>query len=305
MNPFAASTLADVLSLVAAGIILAAAWLLLPRPRWRRQASRTWVDVPPSEVGPALAGVLRSGGTASDHHLAALLIDLAVRGYLRFDEHRTPENKVGHRLVRGDRPADHLEPYEGEIIERALGTTGSIELSALRERGNTDAVRGLLEEEVRRRGWIRRRPTAQRAYALSLAAILAVVGAGLLLIAFTRGSAGGIPTMGLGWPGVVFLLVAVVAGRFGRRPARRLPPAPPTEHRVPVAYLPAPRAHGVVAWAIAVAADPRSRGGGAGDGGAYAQAQVQAWFLPFQGSGPPPDPWGGSPRSSVRTHLRL
>lgn len=224
INPFAASTLGDDLGLVAVGVLAILAWLFLPHPHWRRKISQTWVDVPPPGVSPALAGVLRNDGTASDHQFAAILVDLATRGHLRFEEYRTSTNKLGRRIVRGSGSGDRLETYEAKLMHGLFGTRESAELKTTLEHGRSIklVICDLLEEEVRRRGWMRRRPTTQRKLAVWLAALLAGGGVLFFVLAVTTGSIGGVPTVGLGRAAVAFLAAAAIVRWCGRQPPRTI-----------------------------------------------------------------------------------
>ena len=77
-------------------------------------------------MSPALAGVLRSDGTPGSRHVAAIVLDLAARGYLRFEETTDSDRtQVRQRVVRGDRPPADLAPYEATVVEGLLGSKDS------------------------------------------------------------------------------------------------------------------------------------------------------------------------------------
>ncbi len=152
--------------------------------------------------------------------MAATIVDLAARGYLRFEETTSSRGRAGRRIVRGDRSAGDLMPYEAKVVECLIGRERP------RYRGGSAALSSpwtaraviydLMEEETVRRGWFRRPLGVQRTRTTWLAVSLALAGAALLTAAMV---AGGVPA-GLGWPALTFLVAAVAVRIIGRRPAR-------------------------------------------------------------------------------------
>ncbi len=210
--PFAPTLPAGVLTLVAFAVAAVAAWRFLPR-RVRRTARAASPG-----VRPGLAGALRRGGVAGSRDVAATIVDLASRGYLRFEE--TPDRgRTKQRIVRGDRSAADLMPYEAKTVECLIGRErlgyrgGSVTLSS--PWTARAAIYDLMEEETIQRGWFRRPLRAQRTRTGRLAALFGAAGA-VLFIAAT--GVDGVPA-GLGWPALVFFASAVAVRTVGRRPA--------------------------------------------------------------------------------------
>ena len=225
---FTFSMIAGVLVLLAVGVVAGFAWMCMARPVRRARGAAAPVDSPPHGMGPGLAGVLRNDGDARARQVSAVLVDLATRGYLRFEETKVSKKETGRRLVRGERSAEDLESYEAKVIEVAIGSEGSyarqdeISVATLRKRGwdRWKAVCDLLEQEACGRGWFRWRRRVQRAFAAWLAVGLGVVGAGFLIVVSAGGEVGGVPTAGFGWVVVAFFAAAVAVGVLGRWPAR-------------------------------------------------------------------------------------
>jgi uncharacterized membrane protein YgcG len=222
--PFAFTALGGVLALVAAGIVALIALLFLPRRVRRLPASDA--TAPPAGVSSGLAGVLRGGGVAGSRHVAATVIDLAARGYLRFEETTSDRGRLEQRLVRGHRLPDDLAPYEAEVVEGLLGKSGhrrdsvAVSVTGKRRWAAKDAIYHLLETEACERGWFRRRPTVQRLRTALLATYLAAAAIALFVAAVTTAAASWVPTRGLGWAALAFLAASGVAWLARRRPAR-------------------------------------------------------------------------------------
>jgi uncharacterized protein (TIGR04222 family) len=219
--PFALTAVGGVLALVAAGIAALIAFLFLPR-RVRRLLTSD-ATTPPAGVSPGLAGVLRNDGTPGSRHVAATVLDLAARGYLRFEETTGGDgDRVWQRLIRGDRPPGDLAPYEAKVVEGLLGRSESFAVSVTGPHrwAAQDAIYDLLGAEACERGWFRRRRGAQRFRTALLATYLAAVAVALFIAATTTASAGWVPTRGLGWAALAFLAASGFAWFAGRRPAR-------------------------------------------------------------------------------------
>ena len=219
--PFAPSVLGGVLVLMAAGSVAVIAFLFLPRRRRRLPAADA--TRPPAGVSPGLAGVLQSDGTPGSRHVAATVLDLAARGYLRLEETTDSDRtRVWQRVVRGDRPPGDLAPYEAAVVEGLLGTgdSAAMTLTGGHRWAAQEAIYDLLAAEARERGWFRRRRGPQRFRTALLATYLAAAAIVLFVAATTTASVGWVPTGGLGWAALAFLAAAVFAWFAGRRPAR-------------------------------------------------------------------------------------
>ena len=215
--PFAPTMLGGLLSLAALGVAAASAWRFLPRRTWRTAPADA--TSPPPDVSPGLAGVLRRGGVAASRDVAATIVDLAMRGHLRFEE-TTERGRTTRRIVRGARSAADLMPYEAKVIESLIGRErpgyrgGSATLrSPWTPRGG---IYDLMEEETIQRGWFRRPLGVQRTRTTRLAVLFALAGAALLIIVT---GVDDVPA-GLGWPALMLLAAALTVRTTGRHPAR-------------------------------------------------------------------------------------
>lgn len=225
--PFGFTAAAGIFFLLAIGIVAGFAWLCMARPVRRRGRPATEVGSPPVGMTPGLAGLLRNDGSVGARQVTAILVDLATRGHLRFEETKVSKKEIGRKLVRGERATDDLEPYEAKAIDVALGAKRAfdrrdeITLAALRRRDweRWKEVGDLLEREACRRGWFRWRHGVQRAVGAWTTVGLVVVGV-VSLLSMTSGTVGGVPTAGFGWAAVTFFAGAVAVGILSRWPAR-------------------------------------------------------------------------------------
>ncbi|WP_329251151.1 DUF2207 domain-containing protein [Actinoallomurus sp. NBC_01490] len=220
--PFAFTLAAAVLVLLALGIVAGFCWLCLAGTvRRRTNVTGATADSPPAGMSPGLAGLLRDNGSNRARLVGATLLDLATRGYIRFEEAKVSKRRISTKLVRGEGPADDLAPYEAKVIDVAIGRSDEVTLATLRRRGwdRWKAAYDLLEEEACHRGWFPWRIGVQRAFAAWVVAGLVVVGV-VSLLSVSAGTVGGVPAAGFGWVSVAFLASAVVVGVIGRRPAR-------------------------------------------------------------------------------------
>lgn len=75
------------------------------------------LDEPPNRLAPAMIGILLHGRISS-RELAATLIDLARRGHLIIRQVKGSDFRFARR-----RAADHLEPFESELLDQIFGPT--------------------------------------------------------------------------------------------------------------------------------------------------------------------------------------
>jgi hypothetical protein len=220
--PFAFSYAAAVLVLLALGIVAGFCRLCLAGTvRRRTNATTATVGSPPAGMSPGLAGLLRDDSSHRARLVGATLLDLATRGYIRFEEVKVPKKRLSTKLVRGERPTDDLAQYEAKVIDIALRRNDEVTLATLRRRGwgQWDMAYYSLEKEARHRGWLPKRSGVQRAFVACVVVGLVIVGA-VSLLSVSVGTVGGVPTAGFGWVSVAFLASAVAVGVIGRRPAR-------------------------------------------------------------------------------------
>ncbi|GAB2859950.1 hypothetical protein GCM10027176_72700 [Actinoallomurus bryophytorum] len=214
-DPFGPTAAAGIAVLLAAALAGGMAWLFAPRPMRERPADPA---SPPEGIAPGLAGLLGAGGTLSAAQLNAVLLDLAVRGHLRFEEAGRHEI----RIVGGDGTGDELAPYESAAVQAVVGRDGRpITATGMRSGGRRSwaHVAELLRDEATERGWYRWRLRTQRLAVIWLIGGTAAAGAALLVVAGLFGAIAGVPTAGLGWGGLAFLLASVAVAFLGGRPA--------------------------------------------------------------------------------------
>lgn len=150
--------------------------------------------------------------------MAAILIDLAVRGYVRFEETRDHRREVAQTLTRTEWTTDDLEPYEARILEAAFATDDSVTVRRLRTRAGAlgRPVFDLLERQMWERGRLRRPARAQRVGSTVIAGGLAAVAVVLGVAAFGSGTAAGVSTAGLAWAALALVVAAAVFGLYLR-----------------------------------------------------------------------------------------
>ncbi|MEE6296295.1 DUF2207 domain-containing protein [Georgenia wangjunii] len=195
---------------------------------------------PPDGVRPGEIGTL-TDERADPHDVAATLIDLAVRGYLRIEEAgpaddgaapagpratATPataeraaaEPPSDWRLVRLPAPAgDPLVPYEEVLLDQLFGTGDAVLLSDLGEvlAPVMAAVQRALYRTVTDAGWFTADPSAVRSRWAGIGGIILGVGAVAAVV---------LVIAGLGVLGIPLLVLgALVLGLSAVAPARTAP----------------------------------------------------------------------------------
>ena len=186
---------------------------------------------PPEGLSPAEAGAL------VDHRLdprdvIAILVDLAVRGYLKIEEvEKTGLERIftgaDYRFIRTREGEewDELEPFEREVLSGLFGSTGyksEVDLSDLKNKFYTrlPQIREAVYDRLLRRGHYRRRPDeVLRRYlgAAGVVAFLSIWGIGFIA-----------PFLGVATVAFVLagLATAVIVAIFGPlMPARTVPGA--------------------------------------------------------------------------------
>ncbi len=171
--------------------------------------------VPPDNIRPGHMGTLLDE-VAQPLDVSAMIIDLAVRGYLRIDETQAPtpglvHNDGDYTFVSLKAADDTLLHAEQVLLESIFRDGQQVRLSDLRTHfaPRLQLVEGALYDDAVEAGWFPTRPDRVRAlwHGYGLAAL--VVGAGLafLLIRFTR----------LGVIGAVLPLFGLLLLAFGSR----------------------------------------------------------------------------------------
>ncbi len=141
--------------------------------------------MPPDGLRPGLVGtIVDHEVNASD--IAATVVDLAVRGYLRIDEmEKRFFRRQDYRLVQLKEPDAELLEYERRLLDRLFATSSEVELSDLRGRfaSSYSSVRNAMYAEAMRLRWFDRRPDrlSDRWEALGIMIVIAGVSLGGLL----------------------------------------------------------------------------------------------------------------------------
>lgn len=78
---------------------------------------------PPKGMGPAEVGALHDG-KAHKHDIVAMIVDLAVRGYIVIEE-----RGKHYALVRTEKSIDDLQEYEAKFVQTAFGNDKEVELT--------------------------------------------------------------------------------------------------------------------------------------------------------------------------------
>jgi hypothetical protein len=123
---------------------------------------------PPPGVQPGLIGTLIDE-QANTIDVAATIVDLAVRGYLKMEETEPGFfGKGDWRLTRTTPTAEQartpLHPYEEVLLQRIFSGADTVLLSQVKNHfaASLRSVQDLMYQEVVRRGWFRRSPQVQR-----------------------------------------------------------------------------------------------------------------------------------------------
>lgn len=164
---------------------------------------------PPDGIRPAQLGLVVSekvDGAA----VAATIVDLAGRGYLRIEEHGKD-----YRLVRLTEDYSATLGYEERLLRSLFSFGDQIELGTLSGifHANYSLVCDMVYDDAINRGWFPARPDKVRARWRGLGGLLLVLSLLALggAVAWTSSAVLAIP------PVVVSLALVVLAGRFPRR----------------------------------------------------------------------------------------
>ncbi len=138
---------------------------------------------PPAGVAPGMVGTLVDE-RADNHDVTATIVDLAVRGFLRFEQ---GERKKDFTLVRLA-ASDGLLPYEARIFDKLFDQGDTVTRKQLKARyfGTQMArTRAELYDAVTRAGWFRGNPASVRTW-WTVAGVSLVVAAPVVTVAATR-----------------------------------------------------------------------------------------------------------------------
>lgn len=121
---------------------------------WRRRANKTVIPQyePPASLAPAEIGLL-SDNTSDTVEFTALLINLAVRGYLEIEqEEKRRWLLFTHKTYRlhKKKPFDDLEPYERDLLEPLFDGSDTADLEEADGETMQKALRGMHKDLVSR-----------------------------------------------------------------------------------------------------------------------------------------------------------
>jgi uncharacterized protein (TIGR04222 family) len=165
---------------------------------------------PPDGLRPGQIGTLVDF-TANPLDITATLVDLAVRGYLTIEEspHEEHQRVYDWTLVRKDKAADDLLPYEKLLLDGLFRDGDTIAVSELRYKfaDRMRKVRQALTDDATKRGWFAKRSRWLRASfgCMGVVVILAGVGLAVALAVLTHAALVAIPVV---IAGVVLLIGA-------------------------------------------------------------------------------------------------
>jgi hypothetical protein len=177
--------------------------------------------VPPDNIRPGHMGTLWDE-EANPLDVSAMIIDLAVRGYLRIDEIEAPTPGFSHNSGDYDfvalKPADESLLHAEQVLLQGLFRDGQqVRLSELKTHfaSRLQLVEGALYDDAVSAGWFPTRPDRVRAlwHGYGLGALVVGGGLAFLAIRYTR----------LGVIGAVLPLFGLLLLAFGNRFPHRSP----------------------------------------------------------------------------------
>ena len=175
---------------------------------------------PPTGLRPGQLGTLIDS-KADPRDVAATLVDLAVRGYVRIEEvgsdsappaSATPED---YRLVKLKSPGRDLEPFEKRLLKDIFKRRTEVTLLGLRTTfaSSMAAVQKDLYEDVVARGWFRRNPQTARSVWFTVGLVILSLG---VLLTFALAQATTVALVAVSVP----ILGIVVIATMNKAPAR-------------------------------------------------------------------------------------
>jgi len=176
--------------------------------------------VPPDGIRPGHMGTLWDE-RAHSLDVSAMIVDLAVRGYLRIDEVTPPTKSMfgdtggDYRFVKLRESGADLLNAERLLLDAIFQSGDQVLLSALRTKfaSRLALVQGALYDDTVKAGWFPTRPDRVRARWHAIGLVVTVLGAGLaaLIIWKTSWGLAAIPLP------VIGLVLLAFGGRFPHR----------------------------------------------------------------------------------------
>ena len=207
--------------------------------RWRREGDdpeltdspSILMAGPPAEMTPALATVVRNG-TANQHTINTVLAELASQGRLEFrnlgnvasaksDDEPDPVTDPAIDVKDGSFDDSRLggpQLEAWEKIQRLAGGSGSLSRERLWKVNSTlDPVKGALEYEAVKVGWLVRMPGPSIARMTAIGIGVAVIGIGIGIVGFI------LPMSGAVMLGAALLLGGIGTIALGQAMSQRTP----------------------------------------------------------------------------------
>lgn len=138
---------------------------------------------PPAGLSPGLLGTLIDD-KADPRDVAATLVDLAVRGYLRIEEASRKANQPvkdkpdDYRFYKVESAGGELAPFEATLLESLFYSRPEVTLHALKRQfaSKMAAVQRLLYDDAVGRGWYRTDPRYARSKWSTAGTVIFIVG---------------------------------------------------------------------------------------------------------------------------------
>lgn len=133
---------------------------------------------PPKDVSPALLGYLIDE-RIDTRDIAATILQLAVKGYLRIEHVGRKLQKDTYRLFKKKATGTELTPFERMLFDALFGDAKDVQLSDLQKTlpAQLPSIKQLLKDEAKEKGFYTTSPNIPKA-------IFAVVGAAMIFLAF-------------------------------------------------------------------------------------------------------------------------
>jgi uncharacterized membrane protein YgcG len=171
---------------------------------------------PPDNIRPAQFALVRNEEVRGTD-VAATIVDLAVRGYLRIDEVGGNKRHPDYRLVRLREQDAQLLPYENTLLASLFVGQSDVVLSQFEDTfaAKLEVVKNMIYSDGVERGWFSERPDKIVRRWRAIGFLLTLVGAGSLAaaIAWTKLALLPIPIL------IGGLLLWMLAKRFPSRTA--------------------------------------------------------------------------------------
>jgi len=165
-------------------VIILFQWLIMGRDRGRRGTIIPWYE-PPDNLGPAEVGAIIKEN-ADVKFLPAIVVDLAVRGFIKIKEKKGKGWLAGttYYFYRTEQ-SGNFNDYESKLVEGMFGSKMSVTLNSLKDKFYTKIpeINKSLMDMVVENGYFDRDPRTVRLWHYILAALIMCLGFGLMVVA--------------------------------------------------------------------------------------------------------------------------